>query len=51
MMDALAMEAIVKATGVDWPLDAGASLLLDVDGTKAEVEHTADTAVAIATSA
>jgi glycolate oxidase len=48
MMDALAIEAIVKATGVDWPLDVGAALLLDVDGTNAEVEHTAAAAVAIA---
>jgi glycolate oxidase len=28
----LAIEAIVKATGVDWPLDVGAALLMDVDG-------------------
>ncbi len=48
MMDTLAIEAIVKATGVDWPLDVGAALLLDVDGTKAEVEHTAAAAVDIA---
>ena len=48
MMDALAIEAIVKATGVDWPLDVGAALLLDVDGTKAEVEHAAAASVAIA---
>jgi len=48
MMDALAMEAIVKATGVVWPLDVGASLLMDVDGTRAEVEQTASAAVAIA---
>ncbi len=48
MMDKLAIEAIVKATGVDWPLDVGAALLLDVDGTRAEVEHAADAAVAIA---
>ncbi len=48
MMDALAIEAIVKATGVDWPLDVGAALLLDVDGTRAEVEHTANAAVEIA---
>jgi glycolate oxidase len=51
MMDALAIEAIVKATGVDWPLDVGAALLMDVDGTAAEVEHTASAAVAIAESA
>jgi glycolate oxidase len=48
MMDALAIEAIVKATNVDWPLDVGAALLMDVDGTRAEVEHTAAAAVAIA---
>jgi glycolate oxidase len=48
MMDTLAIEAIVKATGVDWPLDAGAILLMDVDGTRAEVEHTAAAAVDIA---
>ncbi|MDQ2857569.1 MAG: FAD-binding protein [Candidatus Eremiobacteraeota bacterium] len=48
MMDALAMEAIVSATGVDWPLDVGASLLMDVDGTCAEVEHTAAQARRIA---
>ena len=45
MMDRLAMEAIVKATGVDWPLDVGASLLVDVDGVDAEVEHTAEAAI------
>ena len=44
MMDQLAIEAIVKATGVDWPLDAGAALLVDVDGPRAEVEHTAQLA-------
>ena len=48
MMDALAIEAIVKSTGVDWPLDVGAAILMDVDGTRAEVEHTASAAVAIA---
>jgi glycolate oxidase len=48
MMDALAIEAIVKATHVDWPLDVGAALLMDVDGTRAEVEHTATAAVEIA---
>jgi glycolate oxidase len=48
MMDALAIEAIVKATGVDWPLDVGAALLTDVDGTRAEVEHTAQAAIEIA---
>jgi glycolate oxidase len=40
MMDRLAIEAIKKATGVDWP-DVGAALLVDVDGCAAEVEHTA----------
>jgi glycolate oxidase len=44
MMDQLAIEAIVKATGVDWPLNAGAALLVDVDGPRAEVEHTAQLA-------
>jgi glycolate oxidase len=48
MMDQLAIEAIVKATGVAWPLDVGAALLMDVDGIDAEVEHTAAQAVAIA---
>jgi glycolate oxidase len=48
MMDALAIEAIVKATGVDWPLDVGAALLMDADGTRAEVEHTANAAAEIA---
>jgi glycolate oxidase len=48
MMDALAIEAIVKATGVDWPLDVGAALLMDVDGTNAEVDHTARAALLIA---
>ncbi len=42
MMDQLAIEAIVASTHVDWPLDAGAALLIDVDGITAEVEHTAD---------
>ncbi len=46
MCDRLAIEAIVKATGVDWPLDAGAVLLMDVDGVAAEVERTADAAIA-----
>jgi glycolate oxidase len=41
MMDQLAIEAIVLATGVDWPLDVGALLLMDVDGVDAEVEETA----------
>jgi glycolate oxidase len=45
MMDKLAIEAIVAATGVDWPLDAGAALLMDVDGIGAEVEHCARAAI------
>src|SRR5580658_1523265 len=45
MCDQLAIEAIVAATGVDWPLDAGAALLMDVDGVSVEVEHTADVAI------
>jgi glycolate oxidase len=45
MCDALAIEAIVAATGVDWPLDVGAALLMDVDGVNAEVEHTAAAAL------
>jgi glycolate oxidase len=47
MMDALAIEAIVAATQVDWPLDVGAALLMDVDGVSAEVEETTDAAIAI----
>ncbi|MGB8265096.1 MAG: FAD-linked oxidase C-terminal domain-containing protein [Candidatus Velthaea sp.] len=45
MMDQLAIEAIVASTGVDWPLDAGAALLMDVDGVSADVEHTAQRAI------
>jgi glycolate oxidase len=48
MMDQLAIEAIVKSTGVDWPLDVGAALLVDVDGPLTETEHTAEAAAAIA---
>jgi glycolate oxidase len=47
MMDQLAIEAIVAATHVDWPLDVGAALLMDVDGVVAEVEHTAEAATAM----
>src|SRR5262249_4604266 len=47
MMDRLAIEAAVKATGVDWP-DVGAALLMDVDGPLAEVAHTSDHAVEMA---
>lgn len=46
MMDQLAIKAIVAATGVDWPLDVGAALLTDMDGIAAEVDHTADAAIA-----
>jgi glycolate oxidase len=44
MCDQLAIEAIVAATHVDWPLDVGALLLMDVDGTAADVEETAERA-------
>ena len=44
MMDRLAMQAAVAATGVDWP-DVGASLLMDVDGPLAEVTHTSEHAM------
>jgi len=47
MMDQLAIEAIVASTGVDWPLDVGAALLMDVDGVRGDVEHTADAAIAL----
>ncbi|HTS83009.1 MAG TPA: FAD-linked oxidase C-terminal domain-containing protein [Myxococcaceae bacterium] len=47
MMDRLAIQAAVAATGVDWP-DVGAALLMDVDGCSAEAEHTAEVAVSIA---
>jgi glycolate oxidase len=46
MCDGLAIQAIVLATGVDWPLDAGALLLMDVDGVAAEVDETAERAEA-----
>ena len=46
MMDRLAIEAIVAATHVDWPLDVGAALLVDVDGVSAEVDQTAKAALA-----
>jgi glycolate oxidase len=48
MMDRLAIEAIVKSTGVDWPLDVGAALLVDVDGPTVEAEHTLERSVEIA---
>jgi glycolate oxidase len=41
MCDQLAIEAIVAATHVDWPLDVGALLLMDVDGVSEEVDETA----------
>jgi glycolate oxidase len=44
MCDALAIEAIVAATGVDWPLDCGALLLMDYDGVQAEVVEVAERA-------
>jgi glycolate oxidase len=47
MMDQIAIEAIVAATHVDWPLDVGAALLMDVDGPSAEVEDTAAAAGAL----
>jgi glycolate oxidase len=40
MCDKLAIAAIVAATGVDWPLDVGALILMDVDGVTAEAEET-----------
>ncbi|MBV9439602.1 MAG: FAD-binding protein [Candidatus Eremiobacteraeota bacterium] len=45
MCDQLAIEAIVAATGVDWPLDVGALLLMDVDGVDADVEAVAERAI------
>jgi glycolate oxidase len=51
MMDRIAIEAIVAATHVDWPLDVGAALLMDVDGVSAEVEDTADAACALISAA
>jgi glycolate oxidase len=35
---------------VDWPLDAGAALLIDVDGIAAEVEETAHETIALMTA-
>ena len=51
MMDQLAIEAIVAATHVDWPLDAGAALLIDVDGVAGEVEHTAEIVIGLVKTA
>ena len=50
MMDRLAMQAAIAATGVDWP-DVGAALLMDVDGPLAEVEHTSRHSVDLARAA
>ena len=50
MMDRLALEAIRAATGLDWP-DVGAAILMDVDGPRAEVEHTSRAAVEMAREA
>ncbi|MCX5730532.1 MAG: FAD-binding protein, partial [Deltaproteobacteria bacterium] len=47
MMDRLAIVAAKAATGLDWP-DVGAALLMDADGTVAEVEDTSARAVKIA---
>jgi len=51
MMDQLAIEAIVASTHVDWPLDAGAALLIDVDGITGEVEHTAEIVIGLVKTA
>lgn len=40
MMDKMALDAVRSVMGVDWP-EVAAVLLMDVDGTAAEVEHTA----------
>jgi glycolate oxidase len=50
MMDRLAIVAAKAATGVDWP-EIGAALLMDVDGPRAEVEHTAENAADLARKA
>ncbi len=50
MMDRLAIQAAKAATGLDWP-DVGAALLMDADGTRAEVEHVSGRAVEIARAA
>jgi glycolate oxidase len=50
MMDALAIVAAKEATGVDWP-DVAAALLVDVDGPRAECEHTSERAIALCTGA
>src|SRR5258708_2376437 len=46
-LDRLAIVAAQAATRVDWP-DAGAALLMDVDGPLAECEHTSASAIELA---
>ena len=48
MCDTLAIEAIVASTGIDWPRNVGAVLLMDVDGVEAEAAHTGGEAERIA---
>ncbi|HKA37048.1 MAG TPA: FAD-linked oxidase C-terminal domain-containing protein [Thermoanaerobaculia bacterium] len=50
MMDRLAIVAAKAATGLAWP-DVGAALLMDADGTEAEVESTSENAVQLALAA
>jgi glycolate oxidase len=50
MMDRLAIAAAKAATGLDWP-DVGAALLMDADGTAAEVEHVSARAIEVARAA
>jgi glycolate oxidase len=50
MMDRLAIVAAKAATGLAWP-DVGAALLMDVDGTAAECEHTSASATRLASAA
>jgi glycolate oxidase len=50
MMDRLAIQAAKAATGLDWP-DVGAALLMDADGTRAEVEHVSARAIEVARAA
>jgi glycolate oxidase len=50
MMDRLAIVAAKAATGLEWP-DVGAALLMDADGTEAEVEFTSENAVQLALAA
>jgi glycolate dehydrogenase FAD-linked subunit len=39
MMDSLAIEAAEGATGAGYPTDAGAALVVELDGSEAECEH------------